>query len=161
MRKLFPGVYAKQRGIAVLGTSLIMLVVMGLFVLMLQLMTLRHLETETVKYHGEQAFQAAEAGLAYGMNYLKYDDTHQSGNLDTTFSIPLPEDISKKFPMLVVSAELISNANNVYVYLVTSVVDDTNKHVKRTLEQKVSVTEGAIAGERSAAAVVNSWRELY
>ena len=157
----------RQQGIAVLGMALIMLVVMGLFALMLQLTTMRHLETEAVKYHSEQALQEAEAGLAYGKAYLLHDASHDQDDENASegwFIIPHSKLLSD-FPHIDKSeADVIDNPvkladRDEVVFLIRSVAV-VNK-IKRQVQQEVKIIVSGANGEKRKLEVVpNSWSDI-
>jgi Tfp pilus assembly protein PilX len=60
----------KQQGMVVLSIAMIIIFIMGAYLLFFELRTLNDLRISGNNYRSEQALQAADAGLNYGVAYV-------------------------------------------------------------------------------------------
>jgi Tfp pilus assembly protein PilX len=128
----------KQKGILLLATSLVLLLVMGIFALMLELKSVQGFKVSLQNLRGEQALNAAEAGLNYGVAYVIETPTgatapNSTAIATTTINTQLGSDVGQ-----VIS--ITSSEQSTYVYKIVATGQSADGTVRKTLEHIINVS---------------------
>ncbi len=128
----------KQQGVFALTLALVMLLIMGLFALLFELRSVQKYKIVESHYRGEQALNAAEAGLNYGVAYVIETPTGATTPNVTELDLETINTAMGSGAGEVTSVSSSEQSTNVYKIISTG--QSADGLASRTIEHVINVT---------------------